>query len=148
MNNRMERILNMVKEGKITPEEAETLINSIDKKNENSESDCYLRVRVIENKTNKQNPSIVKVNLPLKVLKLLVKSTGKIGMDYVMKNDKVKNSLSDYGLKTDDEGNIADIDAFISALDELCANAPLELVNIVDDDPENEENTIVKISIE
>lgn len=147
MKERVERILNMVKDGKLSPEEAETLINSIDKKKEGKD-EHYLRIRVIESSSKKENPTVVKVNLPLKVVKLLVKSTGKIGLDAVMKNKKVKSSLSGYGLETDDTGKIADVEAFVEALDALCENAPIELVNVVDNDDEKGENTVVKITIE
>lgn len=147
MKERVERILNMVKDGKLSPEEAETLINSIDKKKEGKD-EHYLRIRVIESSSKKENPTVIKVNLPLKVVKLLVKSTGKIGLDAVMKNKKVKTSLSGYGLETDDSGKIADVEAFVEALDALCENAPIELVNVVDNDDEKGENTVVKITIE
>lgn len=147
MKERIERILNMVKEGKLTPEEAETLINSIEK-NKEGKNEHYLRIRIIENKANKNNPTVVKVNLPLKVVKLLVKSTGKIGLDSVMKNEKVKSSLSGYGLETDESGKIQDIEAFVEALDQLCESAPIELVNIVENDDDKGENTLVKITIE
>ncbi len=149
MSEQVERILNMVKDGKVTPEEAETLINAISKKSETSSgSDCHLRIKVLETKSNGQKPTVVKINLPIKVISMLAKSTGKIGLDHVMKHNKVKESLSNYGLKTDADGNIVDIDAFIKALDELCANAPVELVDIVEAENENGESTVVKIFVE
>lgn len=150
--NQTERILNMVKEGKISPEEAETLLNAInkpEKKGMNEPSGCNLRIRVISNKPGEdaEKPgTIVKVNLPIKIISLLAKTTGKLNLNMAGKNDQVRESLSNYGIDLGENGEIKDVEALTEALEKLCEMAPVELVNVIAN--EDDENTIVKIWIE
>lgn len=151
MDTSMEKILNMVKEGKISPEEAEKIIQAINIKKDRSpvsDSKHHLRIKVVETKDSNEKPTNVNINLPLNILRLLVKATGKININVAGKNEKVRDTLETYGLEFDEKGHIKDIDAFLEALDELSGSAPLELVNIVDADEETGKNTIVKIYIE
>ncbi len=62
------KILKMVAEGKLTPEEAERLLNAL---SESQEKKRFFRVRVFTQK-NRENPK-VKVDIPISVLKLASK---------------------------------------------------------------------------
>ncbi|MFO8061546.1 MAG: hypothetical protein R6U31_01320 [bacterium] len=151
MDTSIEKILNMVKEGKISPEEAENIIQAINIKKDRSPgsgSKHHLRIKVVETKDSNEKPTNVNINLPINILRLLVKATGKVNIDVAGKNEKVRDTLETYGLEFDEKGHIKDIDAFLEALDELSGSAPLELVNIVDADEETGKNTVVKIYIE
>lgn len=151
MDTSIEKILNMVKEGKISPEEAENIIQAINLKKDKSAgggSKHHLRIKIAETKGDNRKPTNVNINLPINIIRLLVKATGKINIDVAGKNEKVRDTLETYGLEFDEEGHIKDIDAFLEALDELSGSAPLELVNIVDADEKTGKNTVVKIYIE
>jgi len=67
MSEEKRKILNMVAEGKITPEEAERLLGVL---KESTEKARFLRVRVYEQ--NKEKPK-VKVDIPIGALKLFLK---------------------------------------------------------------------------
>lgn len=150
--NQTERILNMVKEGKISPEEAETLLNAInkpEKKGMNEPTGCNLRIRVISHKPGESEDSpgtVVKVNLPIKIVSLLAKTTGKLNLNVADKSGQVKQSLSNYGIDLGENGEIKDAEALSEALEKLCEMAPVELVNVIAN--EDGENTIVKIWVE
>lgn len=151
MSASVEKILKMVKDGTISPDEAEGIIRAIEMKKEKSKGSSnkhHLRIKIIETKHGKEKPTNVNVNLPINILRLLVKATGKVNIDVAGKNEKVRDTLETYGLEFDEKGHIKDIDAFLEALDELSGSAPLELVNIVDADEETGKNTVVKIYIE
>ena len=68
MSEEKKKILKMVAEGKLTPEEAERLLNAL---SESQEKKRYFRVRVYSQK-NRERPK-VKVDIPVSVLKLASK---------------------------------------------------------------------------
>ncbi len=143
--NEIERILNMVKDGTITPEEGDALIRALkEKESRESNSPCMFKIRIDAGEN--QEKAKVNVNIPIGVVKALVKATGKFSFKMMGNNDKIKDQLNKYGIEIGDDGKIENIEAFIKAMDELCKNAPLELVNIEAED--NGERAKVYISIE
>lgn len=67
MSEEIKKILNMVAEGKLKPEEAERLIGAL---KDIPEKERYLKVRVLEK--NNEKPR-VKVDIPITALKLFLK---------------------------------------------------------------------------
>ncbi len=125
--NELEKILHMVKDGTISPEEGESLLRAMNE--EKKPSSKVLKIRIKAHKPNKDNADI-SLNIPLKVLKLLVKATGKISTNIIIKNKSVREALNTHGIVMDENGKIEDIDAFNDAIDELAKQSPVEIINI------------------
>ncbi len=98
MNEEVVRILEMVKSGKITPEEGEKLLSAIGVGNESAQSGkkraTMLRVRVDAHDPNKEDQAKVNINIPLSLAK---KMTGIVKM--VPK--ETKDELSEQGIDLD-----------------------------------------------
>ena len=80
MNEEISMILKMVEEGKISADKAKELIDALGSKSKNTEAivpkkyeDKFLRVEVLSHEGDKVN-----VKLPIKVIKEIIKITGKL----------------------------------------------------------------------
>ena len=80
MNEEISMILKMVEEGKISADNAKELIDALENKSKNNEAvvpkkyeDKFLRVEVLSHEGDKVN-----VKLPIKVIKEIIKITGKL----------------------------------------------------------------------
>lgn len=97
MNEEVLKVLEMVKGGKITPEEGEKLLSAIGVDKENSpvkKRATMLRVRVDAHDPNKEDQAKVNVNIPLSLAK---KMTGLVKM--VPKD--TKEELQEQGIDLD-----------------------------------------------
>ncbi len=130
MSEERRKILNMVAEGKITPEEAERLLGVL--KDESGRAK-FLRVRVYEK--NKEKPRI-KVDVPINALRLLLK----LGTKF--------QGLAPEGLKMNIKGKELHLDEFTpemldSILSEIGESGRFNLVEV--DDTEKDERVEVYI---
>lgn len=110
MNEEISKILKMVQEGKITSEKAEELIEALSNKStaittfENTSSDNYIINKMLKIKVISHDGDNVNVNLPVKFIKTVLKTVGKIpmtdsikGMEHLDLNlisDAIDNGLS------------------------------------------------------
>jgi hypothetical protein len=140
MEDRLKKILNLVKEGKITTQEADNLISALYESEEQQSEKCYLTVKII-----KGEGKLVNIKLPIKFIKFMVKATGKLSFD--IQDDSLKNYFNSKGIKIEQDGRIVDFVSFSRAIDELCKEKPSEVVNIVADD-EKEGSVQIKVSVE
>ena len=129
MNEEIMKILEMVKEGKITTQEGENLISAVTG-NPSSPSKAktgkfeMLRVRVDSRGTSKKDTATVNVNVPLSVAK---KALGLVNLT----PKEVRQELADKGI---------DLDSInLGELIEMFENGEIteELVNIESGDDEN-----------
>lgn len=110
MNEEMLKILKMVEEGKITSDKAKELIDALDNKNtaietlNNMSNDADIINKMLKIKVNSKDGDNVNVNLPIKFIKTMLKTIGKIpipenvkGMENVDLNlisEAIDNGLS------------------------------------------------------
>ncbi|SFD32300.1 SHOCT-like domain-containing protein [Clostridium uliginosum] len=110
MNEEMSKILKMVQEGKITSEKAEQLIEALNTKSTsietlgNTSNDTDIINKMLKIKVTSHEGDDVNVNLPIKFIKTMLKTIGKIpitdnikGMENVDLNfisDAIDNNLS------------------------------------------------------
>lgn len=80
MNEEILRVMKMLEDGKIDSEEATKLIEALNKKEEQpkviSHDDRMLKIKVLDHTGDNVN-----VNLPIKFLKAVIKSTGSIPLN-------------------------------------------------------------------
>lgn len=145
MDSKTEKILRLVQEGKMSPEDADNILGLLKNKEQKTDPKaCHLKINI--NKSDNEDDKVVNLNLPISFIKLMVKATGKFSLDMVGKNESVRQSLETSGLSFDDNGKITDIDAFVSALEALCESAPVEVCNIQTSD--DDIDVSIRISIE
>lgn len=110
MNEEISKILKMVQEGKISSEKAEELIEVLNNKNtsiitlENASNDADIINKMLKIKVTSHDGDNVNVNLPVKFIKTMLKTIGKIpipdnmkGMEHLDLNlisDAIDNGLS------------------------------------------------------
>ena len=97
MNEEIVKVLEMVKNGRITPEEGEKLLSAIGVGEENAKTKkraSMLRVRVDAHDPNKEDQAKVNINIPLSLAK---KMTGLVKL--VPK--QTKNELEEQGIDLD-----------------------------------------------
>jgi hypothetical protein len=144
MDTKIEKILRLVQEGKMSPEEADSLLGLLKMKDKSSRSGCNLKIRII--KDDGDGEKNVNLNLPINFVKMMVKATGKFSIEALGKNKDVKESLLNVGLNFDENGKIEDVESFLKALDALCEHAPIDIANVQVSD--GDEDVDIKISID
>ncbi|MDD3803069.1 MAG: hypothetical protein PHW02_01615 [bacterium] len=144
MDTKIEKILRLVQEGKMSAEEADSLLGLLKMKDKNSRQGCNLRVRII--KDDGDGEKNVNLNLPMSFVKMMVKATGKFSIDSMGKNNSVKESLSNVGLKFDENGKIEDVESFLKGLDALCEHSPIDIANVQVSDGDGDVD--IRISID
>ncbi len=84
MNEEISKILKMVEEGKITSDKAQELIEALNYKNTSPEvygnvsNDADIINKMLKIRVNSHDGDNVSVNLPIKFIKTLLKTVGKI----------------------------------------------------------------------
>ncbi|MGE3063877.1 MAG: hypothetical protein AB7T10_09650 [bacterium] len=144
MDSKIEKILRLVQEGKMSPEEADSILGLLKMKDKPGKGGCHLKINIV--KDDDEGEKNVNFNLPINFVKMMVKATGKFSIDSVGKNKDVKESLRNVGLKFDENGKIEDVDAFLKALDSLCENSPIDIANIQVSDDEGD--VVIRISVD
>lgn len=131
MSEERRKILNMVAEGKITPDEAERLLIAL---KENSERARFLKVRVYEQ--SKEKPK-VRVDIPIGALKFFLKLGAKF------------QGLVSEGFKVNIKGKEISLDEFTPEMidDILCALGEGGRFSLVEVD-DTEKNERVEVYIE
>lgn len=84
MNEEISRILKMVEEGKITSDKAQELIEALNVKNtsiQQTAPDNDIMNKMLKIKVKSNDGDDVNVNLPIKFIKTMLKSFGKIPID-------------------------------------------------------------------
>ncbi|AKN30365.1 hypothetical protein Ccar_05825 [Clostridium carboxidivorans P7] len=110
MNEEISKILKMVEEGKITSEKAGQLIESLNPKNKSIETfqstsnDADIMNKMLKIKVTSHDGDDVNVNLPIKFIKTMLKTIGKIpitdnikgmeNLDLNLISDAIDNNLS------------------------------------------------------
>jgi hypothetical protein len=110
MNEEMLKILKMVEEGKITSEKAEQLIEALNTKStsieplQNTSNDTEIINKMLKIKVTSHGGDDVNVNLPVKFIKTMLKTVGKIpitdnikgmeNLDLNLISDAIDNNLS------------------------------------------------------
>jgi hypothetical protein len=131
MSEERKKILDMVAQGKLTPEEADRLLGAI---KESQERARFFRVRVFDKAKNKQK---VRVDIPISVLKLASK-IGTAFKGFIPEGHKVNIHGKEISL---DEFTPEIIDKII---DEITEGGCYKLVEVTDD----EKDEFVEVYIE
>ncbi len=139
MSNEKKRILEMLAAGDIDADEAERLLNALERPGRNSvqKSEAlgafsWLKIKVYEGNMDKPK---VNVRIPLSILKI----GAKIGARFnVAMPDKARDALREKGIDIKEEEGLEAISEIIETLE---AEAPFDLVHV---DEENEK-VIVRI---
>jgi len=132
MSEEKRKILNMVAEGKLTPEEADRLLDAL--KNAQGKK-RFFRVRVYD-KNNREKPS-VKVNIPIAVLKI----ASKIGAAF--------KGVMPEGMKLNLHGKEITLDEFTpEMIDEIIDSLGDEDKFILAEVTDEEKGEYVEVSIE
>lgn len=128
MDERLKKILQLVKDGKITPQDADRLISELyENQTEGEKRGCYLKINLIKENDEK----VLNIKLPVKFIKFIAKATGKFSFNIMDGEGKIFNNIfNKNGSIMDDDGRIIDFQAFSDSLDELCKNAPCEVINL------------------
>lgn len=139
MATESQKVLEMLESGKITAEEAEKLLSALNQpepEESYSGKAKWLRVRVYEGDLNHAK---VKVNIPLR----LVKSMVKLGMKFSGAiPDKVQEKLAEKGINMNLED--MDADSVAEIIDEISNFGPLDLVEV----DEKDTKTRVEVKLE
>lgn len=144
MDSKIEKILRLVQEGKMSPEEADSILGLLKMKEKSGRGGCHLKIRIA--KDDGDGEKNVNLNLPINFVKMMVKATGKFSIESVGKNNDVKESLRNVGLSFDESGKIEDVESFLKALDTLCEHAPIEIANV--QVSEGDEDVDIRISVD
>lgn len=83
MSEEMAKVLKMVEEGKITADKAMELIESLKDKNTDIQlsSDNDIMDKMLKIRVNSNDGDTVNVNLPVKLIKIVLKTVGKIPLE-------------------------------------------------------------------
>ena len=122
MTEEKKRILKMLEDGKVTADEAERLIEAIEAQKEEPEGRRkarWMRIKVQENGKAKVN-----INLPISLMKALLKITGKLNINFGGKS--LQNTLKEQGI------NIESVEDLNKIIDEFGGEGPYKLVDVED----------------
>lgn len=116
MNEEVMRVLKMVEEGKISADKAKEIIDALENTSKNTEvittkryEDKFLRIKVLGHEGNTVN-----VQLPIKVIKEIIKVTGKLPISTSVEGiegvnvDELMNTIASC-LESEVMGEIVDI---------------------------------------
>lgn len=117
MNEEVLRILKMVEEGKIDAEKASELIDAVQTEkveiNPDNYEDRMIRIRVNDNDDN------VKINVPVKFVKGMLKSVGKIKLGEGSGVEKVDPEIISQAIDGNLTGKIVDIQSSDGSIVEI-----------------------------
>lgn len=116
MNEEISKILKMVQEGKITSEKAEELMEALNTKTtsiqalENTSNDDDIMNKMLKIRVTSHDGDNVNVNLPVKFIKTLLKTVGKIPMtDNVKGMESLDLNLISEAIDNNLSGKIVDV---------------------------------------
>lgn len=112
MNEEMARVLKMVEEGKITADKAMELIESLKDKNTDVQlsSDNDIMDKMLKIRVNSIDGDNVNVNLPVKFIKIMLKTVGKIPLsDNVKGMENIDLNLISEAIDNGLLGKIVDV---------------------------------------
>lgn len=89
MNEEISKILKMVEDGKITADKAQELIEAVGNKNANTSVQLVqeddIMNKMLKVRVNSHDGDVVNVNLPVKFIKTMLKTVGKIPINTEVK---------------------------------------------------------------
>lgn len=89
MNEEISKILKMVEDGKINADKAQELIEAVGNKNENTSVQLVqeddIMNKMLKIRVNSHDGDLVNVNLPVKFIKTMLKTVGKIPINTEVK---------------------------------------------------------------
>ncbi|WP_123053271.1 hypothetical protein [Clostridium sp. JN-1] len=116
MSEEMLKILKMVEEGKITSDKAKELIEALDSKNtsieplNNISDDTDIINKMLKIRVNSKDGDTVNVNLPIKFIKTVLKTIGKLPIpDNIKGMESVDLNLISEAIDNGLSGKIADV---------------------------------------
>lgn len=112
MSEEMARVLKMVEEGKITADKALELIESLKDKNTDIQfsSDNDIMDKMLKIRVNSNDGDNVNVNLPVKFIKIMLKTVGKISLkDNVKGMENIDLNLISEAIDNGLLGKIVDV---------------------------------------
>lgn len=116
MNEEISKILKMVEEGKITADKAQELIEAIGDKNTNASvqlvQDDDIMNKMLKIRVNSHDGDVVNVNLPVKFIKTMLKTFGKIPINTEVKGmENIDLNLIADAIDNGISGKIVDVKA-------------------------------------
>lgn len=112
MNEEIAKVLKMLEKGKITSDKAQDIIESLKDKNNDIQtvSDENIMDKMLKIKVNSHDGDNVNVNLPVKFIKIMLKTVGKIPIsDSVKGMEKVDLNLISEAIDNNLSGKIVDV---------------------------------------
>lgn len=116
MNEEILKILKMVEEGKITSDKAKELIEALDSKNtfieayKNTSDDTDIINKMLKIRVNSKDGDNVNVNLPIKFIKTMLKTIGKLPIpDNIKGMESVDLNLISEAIDNGLSGKIVDV---------------------------------------
>ena len=125
MREEKKRILKMLEEGKITSDEAERLLETLENTGADEESGSRKKVKWMKVRVQENGETKVNINLPISLVRALLKITGKFNMR--MGKRSMDETLKGYGININ---NVEDLDKI---LNEITGDTPYKLVDIEDE---------------
>jgi|GEM_PF-836285 len=127
----IKRILEMVKEGKLSPDEGSRLINALNKKDEQSNNhqkkSRWLKI-VVKSKENSPKKENVNIRIPLNIMKTALKLGGKFNFAIP---EEAKLKMEEKGI---DINELMGPEGLTNLIGELGSSEPYTLVDVDDED--------------
>lgn len=114
MNEEISKILKMVEEGKITSDKAQELIEALNEKNTDVQvvSDDDIMNKMLKIRVNSHDGDNVKVNIPVKFIKTVLKTVGKLPIsDHVKGMENIDLNLISEAIDNGLCGKIVDVNS-------------------------------------
>ncbi|RKX66025.1 hypothetical protein DRP44_05020 [candidate division TA06 bacterium] len=127
----IKRILEMVKEGKLSPDEGSRLINALNEKDEQSNNhqkkSRWLKI-VVKSKENSPKKENVNIRIPLNIMKTALKLGGKFNFAIP---EEAKLKMEEKGI---DINELMGPEGLTNLIGELGSSEPYTLVDVDDED--------------
>lgn len=116
MNEEISKILKMVEDGKITADKAQELIEAVGDKSANTSvqlvQDDDIMNKMLKVRVNSHDGDVVNVNLPVKFIKMMLKTFGKIPINTEVKGmESIDLNLIADAIDNGISGKIVDVKA-------------------------------------
>lgn len=116
MNEEISKILKMVEDGKITADKAQELIEAVGDKSANTSvqlvQDDDIMNKMLKVRVNSHDGDVVNVNLPVKFIKMMLKTFGKIPINTEVKGmENIDLNLIADAIDNGISGKIVDVKA-------------------------------------
>ncbi|HFD04935.1 MAG TPA: hypothetical protein ENJ25_02190 [Firmicutes bacterium] len=127
----IKRILEMVKEGKLSPDEGSRLINALNEKDEQSNNhqkkSRWLKI-IVKSKENSPKKENVNIRIPLNIMKTALKLGGKFNFAIP---EEAKLKMEEKGI---DINELMGPEGLTNLIGELGSSEPYTLVDVDDED--------------